>query len=123
MIGRSLAVLAILAIGVLLFTNPVSAAQRLTESQIRALAPGHYIGSWKKKTSVNLRLEKNGTIHGYVKGVYRSGKWYVSKGRFCLEFSFLFVTKTECGEIARDGGWYIGLYNKKGVPRLRMRSV
>ena len=115
--------LAVVAVGVLLFTIPVSAAQRLTENQIRALAPGHYIGSWKNKISVNLQLERNGSIHGYVKGVYRSGKWYVSKGRFCLEFSILFITKTECGEIARDGGWYIGLYNKKGVPRLRMRSV
>ena len=120
MIARSLAVV---AVGVFLFTIPASAAQRLTESQIRALAPGHYIGSWKSKTALSLQLERNGKIHGYVKGVYRTGNWYVSKGRFCLQFSILFITKTECGEIARDGGWYIGLYNKKGKPRLRMRSA
>ena len=108
--------------GALLLGAPATASERLTETQIRALAPGQYVGSWKSKISINLHLDQDGSIYGYVKGVYRRGKWYVDNGQFCLTFTILIFSRTECGEIMRDGGWYIGLY-KKGKPRLRMRQV
>lgn len=114
--------LAALLLALFLVSAPVQSAERLSESQIRGLAPGHYVGMWKSKTSLNLRLDRDGKIYGTVKGVYRSGKWFVDNGKFCLTFSILFISKTECGDILRDGGWYIGLF-KKGKPRLRMRQV
>lgn len=113
---------AIILGGTLVLGQPASAAEKLTEAQIRALAPGQYVGSWKNKISVNLRLDPNGSIYGYVKGIYRRGSWYVDNGQFCLTFSILIFSRTECGEILRDGSSYIGLF-KKGKPRLRMRQV
>lgn len=98
------------------------AGQRLSEAQITALAPGKYVGTWKGKRQLNLRLSANGTIAGTVDGRYHSGRWYVSNGNLCLVFRILIFQKTKCGAIHRDGVWLIGYY-KKGKPRIRLRPV
>jgi hypothetical protein len=106
-----------------LLSFPSDAAERLTTAQIKALAPGTYVGTWKNKLQLNLRLLPNGTVAGTVDGVHRSGTWYASDGNLCLVFKILIFEKTKCGAIARDGRWLIGYYNKKGQPRIRLRAT
>lgn len=113
----------ILAIATILcLTVSADAGQRLSEAQISALAPGSYVGTWKGKRQLNLKLSEDGTIAGTVDGKYHSGKWYVSKGNLCLVFRFLILQKTKCGSIHREGEWIVGYY-KKGKPRIRLRAA
>jgi hypothetical protein len=99
------------------------AGQRLSSAQIAALAPGHYVGTWKNKRQLSLRLSPDGKIAGTVDGQYHSGRWYVADGNLCLVFRILVIQKTKCGAIHRNGRWLIGYYNKKGKPRIRLRAV
>ncbi|HEY7750339.1 MAG TPA: hypothetical protein VH933_16885 [Aestuariivirgaceae bacterium] len=113
----------VLAALVLLFASlPSHAAQRLSAAQISALAPGNYVGTWKGKRQLNLRLSSNGVVSGTVDGIHHSGRWYVSDGNLCLEFKIIIIKKTKCGEIRREGRWLVGYY-KKGKPRIRLRAV
>jgi hypothetical protein len=104
-------------------TLGAEAGQRLSSAQISALAPGYYVGTWKGKRQLSLRMQPNGRISGTVDGHYHAGRWYVSNGNLCLVFRILVFEKTKCGAIHRDGRWLIGYYNKKGKPRIRLRAV
>jgi hypothetical protein len=99
------------------------AGQRLSSAQISALAPGYYVGTWKGKRQLSLKISPNGRISGTVDGQYHAGRWYVANGNLCLVFKILVFEKTKCGAIHRDGRWLIGYYNKKGRPRIRLRAV
>jgi hypothetical protein len=114
----------IVVVCALLFLSfPTAAAERLTTAQIKALAPGTYVGTWKNKRQLNLRLSPDGTVAGTVDGVRHSGKWYASNGNLCLVVRILILEKTKCGAILREGRWLIGYYNKKGRPRIRLRAT
>ena len=102
---------------------PSGAAERLTTAQIKALAPGTYVGMWKNKRQLNLRFSPNGTVSGTVDGIRHSGTWYASNGNLCLVFKILVFEKTKCGAILRNGRWLVGYYNKKGVPRIRLAKA
>jgi hypothetical protein len=106
----------------LLVSFSAEAGQRLSSAQISALAPGSYVGTWKGRRQLALKLSPNGSIAGTIDGKYQSGRWYVSGANLCLVFRVLVLQKTKCGSIHRDGKWFIGYY-KKGKPRLRLRAV
>jgi hypothetical protein len=106
-----------------LMTAPGDAGSRLSAAEIKALAPGVYVGSWKGKLQLHLTLKQNGTVSGTVDGQYHAGRWYVSGGNLCLVFKILVFQKTKCGAISRQGAWLIGYYNKKGKPRIRLRAA
>jgi hypothetical protein len=103
-------------------STSAEAGPRLTTTQISALAPGYYAGTWKGKRQLYLKLSPDGTISGTVDGARHSGRWYVSNGNLCLVFRILVLQKTKCGTIHRDGSWIVGYY-KKGKPRIRLRLV
>jgi hypothetical protein len=107
----------------LLMTSAGQGAARLSAAEINALAPGAYVGTWKAKRQLYLTLNTNGTISGSVDGYRYAGKWYVSGRNLCVSFKILSVTKTKCGDIHRQGVWLVGYYNKKGKPRIRLRSA
>src|SRR4026207_1547451 len=119
MVSRIILVLLVL----LCVTFRAEAGQRLSSAQISALAPGFYVGTWKGKRQLNLKLASNGKISGTVDGQYHSGRWYVANGNLCLVFRILVCEKTKCGAIHRNGRWLVGYYNKKGKPRIRLRAV
>jgi hypothetical protein len=99
------------------------AGSRLSASEIRALAPGEYVGTWKAKRQLHIVLNTNGTIHGSMSGFRYGGKWYVSGQNLCIAFRVMAVAKTKCGAIRRQGAWLVGYYNKKGVPRIRLKAA
>jgi hypothetical protein len=106
-----------------LMSGPGEAASRLSAAELRALAPGVYVGSWKGKLQLHLTLKQNGTVSGTVNGRYHAGKWYVSGQNLCLVFRILVFEKTKCGAISRQGPWLVGYYNKKGKPRIRLKAA
>jgi hypothetical protein len=104
-------------------TMPGEAASRLSGSEIKALAPGVYVGTWKGKRQLHLTLKQNGTVSGTVDGRRHSGRWYVSGTNLCLVIRVMVIQKTKCGTISRQGAWLVGYYNKKGKPRIRLRAA
>jgi hypothetical protein len=102
---------------------PSEAASRLSGAEIKALAPGVYVGSWKGKRQLHLTLRQNGTISGTVDGRRYSGSWYVSGANLCLVIRVMVFQKTKCATISRQGAWLVGYYNKKGKPRIRLRAA
>jgi hypothetical protein len=107
----------------LLMTSYGQAGTRLSAAEIRALAPGDYVGTWKAKRKLHLTLNTNGTISGSVDGFRYRGNWYVSGQSLCVAFNVMSVGKTKCGDIRRQGAWLVGYNNKKGEPRIRIRSA
>jgi len=107
----------------LLMTSYGQAGTRLSAAEIRALAPGDYVGTWKAKRKLHLTLNTNGTISGSVDGFRYRGNWYVSGQSLCVAFTVMSVGKTKCGDIRRQGAWLVGYNNKKGEPRIRIRSA
>jgi hypothetical protein len=107
----------------LLMTSYGQAGTRLSAAEIRALAPGDYVGTWKAQRKLHLTLNKNGTISGSVDGFRYRGNWYVSGQSLCVAFNVMSVEKTKCGDIRRQGAWLVGYNNKKGEPRIRIRSA
>ena len=106
-----------------LMTSYGQAGTRLSASEIRALAPGDYVGTWKAKRKLHLTLNTNGTISGSVDGFRYRGNWYVSGQSLCVAFNVMSVGKAKCGDIRRQGAWLVGYNNKKGEPRIRIRST
>ena len=107
----------------LLMTSHGHAGTRLSAAEIRALAPGDYVGTWKAKRKLHLTLNTNGTISGSVDGYRYGGNWYVSGQSLCVAFKIMSVAKAKCGDIRRQGAWLVGYNNKKGEPRIRIRSA
>jgi hypothetical protein len=107
----------------LLMTSYGQAGTRLSAAEIRALAPGDYVGTWKAQRKLHLTLNTNGTISGSVDGFRYRGNWYVSGQSLCVAFNVMSVEKTKCGDIRRQGAWLVGYNNKKGEPRIRIRSA
>src|SRR5215216_1354516 len=70
-----------------LMTSYGQAGTRLSASEIRALAPGDYVGTWKAKRKLHLTLNTNGTISGSVDGFRYRGNWYVSGQSLCVAFN------------------------------------
>ena len=101
---------------------PGEAASRLSGSEIKALAPGVYVGTWKGKRKLHLTLKQNGTVSGTVDGHRHSGRWYVSGANLCLVIRVMGFQKTKCGTISRQGAWLVGYY-KEGKPRVRLRAA
>lgn len=101
---------------------PSQAGSRLSGSEIKSLAPGVYVGTWKGKRKLHLNIRQNGTISGTVDGRRHSGSWYVSGDNLCLVVKVLVIRKTKCGAISRQGSWIVGYY-KEGKPRIRLRAA
>jgi hypothetical protein len=107
----------------LLMTSYGQAGTRLSADEIRALAPGDYVGTWKAKRNLHLTLNTNGTVSGSLDGYRYKGNWYVSGQSLCVAFKVMAIGKTKCGDIRRKGAWLVGYNNKKGQPRIRIRAT
>jgi hypothetical protein len=116
-------VLGLFVLLVMTFSGQAQAGARLSAAEINALAPGSYVGTWKARRKLQLTMSSNGTISGSVDGYSYRGRWYVSGQSLCVAFKIMTATTTKCGEIRRQGAWLVGYSNKKGVPRIRIRSA
>ncbi|HEY7749306.1 MAG TPA: hypothetical protein VH933_11585 [Aestuariivirgaceae bacterium] len=101
---------------------PSQAGSKLSGSEIRNLAPGFYVGTWKGKRKLHISLKQNGTVSGSIDGRRYSGKWYVAGDNLCLVFKVMMFQKTKCGSITRQGSWLVGYY-KEGKPRVRLKAA
>ncbi len=110
----SLAAISLLAPGMreAALSAPVSAAQ------LRNLA-GVRTAYWKGKKA-RVQIFRNGTLRARQANRVDVGRWHVKGNRLCVSFKVWTHGKYKCGTLEKKGGWYVGLRNSKGVPRLKL---
>jgi len=118
-ISRKLAAAAVLMAA----SCPFAAAQageKLSADEIAALFPGHYEAIWKNRHQVDVSAGTNGEISGSYGIISGSGHWSIVGNQLCIS-SRWWSNRPRCSELVHQEGWYLGMHNGKGKPRLRFR--
>lgn len=98
-----------------------AAAEQIPGTAIKALFPGTFEGVWKGKHELVIGAKANGKLSGFADGKYDEGRWEVDGDRLCVSFEVWTDGDRKCGELYRNGSWYVGLVDD-GEPRLRFRK-
>ena len=102
---------------------PFAAAQageKLSADEIAALFPGQYEAIWKNRHQVLVVAGTDGEISGSYGVFFGSGEWSIVGDQLCIS-SRWWSGRPRCSELERQEGWYLGMHNGKGKPRLRFR--
>ncbi len=120
-IGRMLAAAVVLAASGSFVT--AQAGEKLTADEIAALFPGQYEAIWKNSHEVHVIAGTDGEISGSYGIISGSGQWSIVGDQLCLSSRWWSGNRPHCSKLERQEGWYLGLYNGKGKPRLRFRPL
>ena len=82
---------------------------------------GVHTAYWKGKKA-RVQIFANGTLRARHTNKVDVGRWSVRGNVFCVSFRVWTHGKSKCGTVESRGGWYVGLRNSKGVPRLKLRK-
>jgi hypothetical protein len=121
-ISRMLAAAAV----VIAASSPLGTAQageKLTADEIAALFPGQYEAIWKNKHEVHVIAGTDGQISGSYGIISGSGQWSIVGDQLCVSSRWWSGNRPRCSELERQEGWYLGMQNGKGKPRLRFRPL
>lgn len=95
---------------------PSFAGDKLSDKQLRGLAPGKYAVSIYGLVKLNVNLQSSGAIVGTTsKKKTDSGIWSVSGEKLCIRFNRWLKGKQRCTALSGDNGVYSGggLYIRK----------
>ena len=118
-ISRTLAAVAVLIAASCSFAA-AQAGEKLSAAEIAALFPGQYEAIWKNRLQVHVVAGTEGEISGSYGIIYGSGEWSIVGDQLCVS-SRWWSNRPRCSELIRHEGWYLGMLNGKGKPRLRFR--
>ena len=97
------------------------AGEKLSANEIAALFPGQYEAIWKGKHKVEVVAGVDGEISGSF-GIFSGrGQWSIVGDRLCVASRWVSGNRPRCSEVERQEGWYLGMHNSKGKPRVRFR--
>ena len=99
------------------------AGEKLTADEIAALFPGQYEAIWKNKHEVHVIAGTDGQISGSYGIISGSGQWSIVGDQLCVSSRWWSGNRPRCSELERQEGWYLGMQNGKGKPRLRFRPL
>ena len=135
-VNRTSSALAILAASALLATgqageklaaaDPVATpetGQKLSADEIAALFPGRYQAVWKDRHEVSVLAGPDGEISGSYGIFSGSGRWSIVGDELCVASRWMYNNRPRCSEVVLHQGWYLGMPNGKGKPRLRFRPL
>lgn len=100
---------------------PLHAAEKLSGDEIAALFPGRYEAVWKNKHQVHVVAGLDGEISGSFGIFSGSGQWSIVGDQLCVASRWWSGNRPKCSEVTRQEGWYLGMNNSKGEPRVRFR--
>ncbi len=104
--------------------SPVATAhtgEKLSGGEIAALFPGQFEAIWKDKHQVSVVVESDGEMRGSTGMMSDSGQWSIDGDQLCVAFYWWTSNKPRCTEVVLDEGWYLGMHNSSGEPRVRFR--
>ena len=117
--GKALAAVVLLAASAPL--APLDAGEKLTADEIAALFPGEFEAIWKDEHEVSVIAGSDGKVRGSSGMMSDSGQWSIDGDRLCVAFYWWTRNRPRCTEVVRQAGWYLGMHNSKGKPRVRFR--
>ncbi len=97
--------------------------QKLSAGEIAALFPGRYQAIWKDKHEVSVLAGPNGEISGSYGIFSGSGRWTIVGEELCVASRWMYNNRPSCSEVLLHQGWYLGMPNGKGKPRVRFRPL
>jgi hypothetical protein len=97
------------------------AGEKLSAGEIAALFPGQFEAIWKNKHEVNVVAGSDGEMRGTTGIMSDSGRWSIDGDQLCVAFYWWTKNRPRCTEVVRQDGWYHGMLNSKGKPRVRFR--
>jgi hypothetical protein len=97
--------------------------QKLSADEIAALFPGRYEAIWKDKHQVSVVAGPDGEISGSYGIFSGSGRWSIVGDELCVASRWLSSNRPRCSEVVLHRGWYLGMQNSKGKPRVRFRPL
>ena len=106
--------------------DPVAKAeegQKLSAGEIAALFPGRYEAIWKDRHQVSVIAGPNGEISGSYGIFSGSGRWSIVGDELCVASRWVSGNRPRCSEVVLHQGWYLGMPNGKGKPRVRFRPL
>jgi hypothetical protein len=97
--------------------------QKLSAGEIAALFPGRYQAIWKDKHQVSVIAGPDGEISGSYGIFSGSGRWSIVGDELCVTSRWVSNNRPSCSEVVLQQGWYLGMPNGKGKPRVRFRPL
>ena len=121
MILRTALAAAVIGAAALPLAGIVQAAP-LARSEVTKLFPGQFEAQ-VKGYRVSFAGTRGGTLSGRAYGQQDKGRWYMQGTALCVVWTKWTKGKAHCGEIQRQGGWYVAMNGNGEVLKFRRTDL
>lgn len=97
-------------------------AGSLGKGEVTKLFPGQFEAQ-VKGYRVSFNGTRGGTLSGRAFGQQDKGRWYMQGSSLCVVWNKWTKGKAQCGEIQRQGGWYVAMNNDGEVLKFRRTDL
>jgi hypothetical protein len=112
-----------LALGAAALTVPAGAqAGSLGKAEVTQLFPGQFEAK-VKGYRVSFAGSRGGTLSGRAYGQQDKGRWYMQGSQLCVVWTKWTKGEAHCGQISKQGGWYVASSAKGEVLKFRRTDL
>ncbi|WP_395664008.1 hypothetical protein [Aestuariivirga sp.] len=97
-------------------------AGSLGKGEVTKLFPGQFEAQ-VKGYRVSFAGTRGGTLSGRAYGQQDKGRWYMQGTALCVVWTKWTKGKAHCGEIQRQGGWYVAMNGNGEVLKFRRTDL
>jgi hypothetical protein len=97
-------------------------AGSLGKGEVTKLFPGQFEAQ-VKGYRVSFNGTRGGTLSGRAYGQQDKGRWYMQGTALCVVWTKWTKGKAHCGEIQRQGGWYVAMNGNGEVLKFRRTDL
>jgi hypothetical protein len=97
-------------------------AGSLGKGEVTKLFPGQFEAQ-VKGYRVSFAGTRGGTLSGRAYGQQVKGRWYMQGTALCVVWTKWTKGKAHCGEIQRQGGWYVAMNGNGEVLKFRRTDL
>lgn len=105
-----------------LSTSAQAEAGSLGKGEITKLFPGQFEAK-VKGYRVAFAGTKGGALSGSAYGQQDKGRWYMKGSTLCVVWNKWTKGKAHCGEITRQGGWFVAVNAEGEVLKFRRTDL
>ena len=97
-------------------------AGSLGKAEVTKLFPGQFEAK-VKGYRVSFAGTRGGALAGSAYGQQDKGRWYMQGSSLCVVWTKWTKGQAHCGEITRQGGWYVAMGNSGEVLKFRRTDL
>ena len=113
---------AVLLGAAVLSTSAAAEAGSLGKGEITKLFPGQFEAK-VKGYRVAFSGSRGGALTGSAYGQQDKGRWYMKGSALCVVWNKWTKGKAHCGEITRQGAWYVAVNGEGEVLKFRRTDL